>query len=37
MGVDELAIPDFTLGNDATQRAEGWDRFADQVLSQLTP
>jgi len=35
MGVDELAIPDFTLGNDAAQRAEGWDRFADQVMSQL--
>jgi alkanesulfonate monooxygenase SsuD/methylene tetrahydromethanopterin reductase-like flavin-dependent oxidoreductase (luciferase family) len=35
MGVDELAIPDFTLGNTAEQRAEGWDRFADEVMSQL--
>ena len=35
MGVDELAIPTSTSGNDAAQRAEGWDCFADQVMSQL--
>ncbi|MFT3855363.1 MAG: LLM class flavin-dependent oxidoreductase [Ilumatobacteraceae bacterium] len=35
LGVDELAIPDFTFGATPEARAESWQRLADDVLSQL--
>lgn len=35
LGVDELALPDFTLGATAEARKEGYQRLVDEVLSQL--
>ena len=35
LGVDELAIPDFTLGATPEARAESWERLHDEVLHQF--
>ena len=35
LGVDELAIPDFTLGATPEARKASWERLHDEVLHQF--
>jgi alkanesulfonate monooxygenase SsuD/methylene tetrahydromethanopterin reductase-like flavin-dependent oxidoreductase (luciferase family) len=35
LGFDELIVPDFTFGNSEARRAEGFDRFWNEVVSQF--
>ena len=34
-GVDEIIIPDFTLGSNAFQRTEQMDRFIEEIVPEF--
>ena len=36
LGIDEFILPDFTLGNSASERLDNYDRFAAEVVSHFS-